>query len=167
MTKFWAILPVLLCSLAVQSMEAKIVKSTTVAASHVVTVELKEGTIKLSEVLEACPEMKNCKPGEWHADVVGKEVRLNGKPFRIRVFSYMLAPKVDKEQLYGTIGYTGKLKDVTVEKYVSNFKDWGQKVSSITYPVPGIECQSFGSRGATWDDTFYFSLVLREKLDGE
>ncbi len=97
-------------------------------------IQVKEGDIELSKILDSNPQFKTIEPSEWHDDVIGKIINYDNTAYRIRVFSYLLISS-DKE--YEKLTFVDYLQKVELKN----------KKSMITCPAKNLEFHSFGSRG--------------------
>ena len=119
-----------------------------------VRVNLSEGSILFSELLEACPEIKNALPSKFvHKNIPGLVITIGkpGKKYEIRYFSFEDTKKaLDLKMTFGD--------------YIKQRSLIGAK-SSLMKNSYGIEFEVFDGPKFKLNDGVYFSMGLREVKD--
>lgn len=114
-----------------------------------VNVKLEEGTLKLSDFLDACKEVANCKPSsKVPPGIPGKIIYIKKIPYEIRFFSY--------EDTSGKIS-----PDTSFYTYAKQNNLLSMK-SSVISILPGIRFESFDFRHDPVKDGVYFSMAVRK-----
>jgi hypothetical protein len=117
-------------------------------ASKQVVMDIKEGSLKLEDLLSACKEIAQSKSSKFVGkEISGKVIEIGEKQYEVRFFSFE--------------DTSGKLpKDMTFKEYAIN-KNLLQMHSSVMEPLPGIHFESFDYRKMKLDDGVYFSMAIR------
>ena len=114
-----------------------------------VSYELKEGSVKFSDLLNACPQIAEAKPAKLvNPAVVGKIIAIGDKKYEVRYFSF----EDTSRKLPTTTSF---------QEYIEK-NQLGDSMSSRTEPLPGIVFESFDFRKFKLNDGVYFSMAIRE-----